>query len=142
MLRQVAAGVAGTSLVQVEIAHAPEAGGDEGRCNRREYWLSRPSGDILVAVDCEAQWGADNPGPAAVKLQGTQIEVRYVEFQSSDRCESYAAKVSISGEKPVVEQTRFVGVVSKDACHVANDSAPVDPPGAGSADQPLLTLHR
>ncbi len=95
-----------------------------------------------MAVDCETQWGADNPGPAQVKLQGPQLEVHYVEFQSSDRCESYAATVSLTGPKFTTVQSRTVGSVKKDACRAGKEPVPVDPLGQGSAGHPLLTLHR
>jgi len=140
--RQLVTGVADTTLVEVRIAHTPEASADEDRCDRREYWVSRPGGSTLVAADCETQWGADNPGPAEVKLQGAQLDVRYVELQSSDRCESYAATVSLSGPKLTAVQSRTVGNVEKDACRVGKKAALIDPPGDGSADHPLLTLHR
>ena len=140
--RQLVTGVTDTSLVEVRIAHTPDASADEDRCDRREYWVSRPGGSTLVAVDCETQWGADNPGPAEVKLQGAQLDVRYVEFQSSDRCESYAATVSLSGPKLTAVQSRTVGNVKKNACRIGKESALIDPLGDGSADHPLLTLHR
>lgn len=140
--RQVVTGLTETSLVEVRIAHAPDASADEDRCDRREYWVSRPTGDVLVAVDCETQWGADNAGPAEVKLRGAQLDVRYVEFQSSDRCESYAATVALAGPKLTAVQSRTVGNVKKNACNLGKGLAPVDPLGDGSAAHPLLTLHR
>lgn len=98
---------------------------------------------MLVATDCEVQWGADNPGPATVTLKGTQLDVQYEEFQSSDRCETYVAKVSLTGPKlTVTAHSRTVGTVEKGECHLENQSATVDPLGDGSRDHPLLTLHR
>jgi len=139
--RQLVGGVADTSLVEVRIAHTPDASADEDRCDRSEYWVSRSNGSTLVAADCETQWGADNPGPAEVKLQGAQLDVRYVEFQSSDRCESYAATVSLTGPKLTAVQSRIVCNVKKNTCRVGKESAPIDPLGDGSADHPLLTLY-
>jgi len=40
-------GASGVKLVTVRIAHASDARTDEEHCDRREHWLSRPSGDIL-----------------------------------------------------------------------------------------------
>jgi len=140
--RQPVTGVAETSLVELRISHAEDASADEERCDQREYWISRPSGDVLVAVDCETQWGADNPGPAEVKLEGPQLDVRYVEYQSSDQCESYAATVSLAGPTLTVVQSRTAGNVKKNVCHTERELAPISPLGDGSAAHPLLTLRR
>ncbi len=134
--------VPGTTLVTVRIGHAPSAASDEEKCDRREYWVSRPAGDILVAADCEVQWGADNPGPVTVQLRGTELDVRYVEFQSSDGCESYGATVSLAGPKITALQTRKLGTVKKNVCRPSARSGVVDPLGDGSAAHPLLTPHR
>jgi len=139
--RHAVEGAPGVSLVTVRIAHAPEAKTDEEHCDRREYWLSRSSGDILVAADCEAQWGADNPGPAMVKVDGKKLRVSYTELQSSDGCEVYAAVVDVAGPRLVEAQSRVAGTVVKDACKPGKPAA-VDPVGDGSASHPLLTLHR
>lgn len=125
----------------MRVAHAPDASTDEEHCDRREYWLSRPSGELLVAVDCETQWGADSAGPATIKGDGKKLRVSYTELQSNDNCEIYAATVDVVGPRPVEAQSRVVGTVVKDSCRPGKQ-ATVDPPGDGSAAHPLLTLHR
>ena len=141
MSRLPIATAAGGTLVTVRIAHARDASADEDRCDRREYWLSSLSGDALVAVDCETQWGADNPGPAVVRLQGASVNLRYVEFQSGDRCEIYTATVDATVPR-VEAQTRAVGSVVKNACVPGKQRLPPAAVGDGSAKHPLLTLHR
>ena len=132
----------GVDLVTVRLAHAPDASTDEEHCDRREYWLSRPTGDLLVAVDCEEQWGADNAGPATVKVKGKRLNVSYTELQSSDQCETYSAAVDVVGPKLVESQSRVGGAMVKNVCHPGKESAPISPVGDGSAAHPLLTLHR
>jgi hypothetical protein len=134
--------VPGSALVTVRIAHAPLADADEARCDRREFWVSRPAGDFVIATDCEVQWGADNPGPVAVQLRGTELDVRYVEYKSSDRCESYGATVSLAGPKITAVQSRKEGTIEKDVCRPGKQPEPADPLGDGSAAHPLLTPHR
>ena len=134
------AGVSGATLVTVRIAHASPD--DEDRCDRREYWLSRPGGDVLIARDCEVQWGADSPGPLTLVVRDDLLDVRYVEYQSSDRCEVFRATVSLSGPKLAVVQNREEGSVKNDACRLGTHPGLVDPPGDGSAAHPLLTPHR
>ena len=139
--RQAVAAVAGAELVELEIAHVSDASTDEERCNRREYWLSRPSRSVLLAADCTVQFGADNAGPADVRMSGSRIDLRYVEFQSDDRCELYNATVDLAGPT-VVAQNRLVGAVSKNQCIAGQERVPFRPIGDGSQGHPLLTLHR
>ncbi len=142
MSRQSIAEAPGVELVTVRLAHAPGASTDEEHCDRREYWLSRPTGDLLVAVDCQVQWGADNAGPATIKVAGKKLHISYTELQSSDNCESYSAIVDVVGPKLVEAQSRVAGTVVKDACRVGKQQAPVVPVGDGTAAHPLLGLHR
>jgi hypothetical protein len=140
--RQSVAGAPGVDLVTVRVAHVLDASTDEEHCDRREYWLSRASGDILVAVDCETQWGADSAGPATVKVEGKKLHVRYTELQSSDGCETYSATVDVAGPRLVEAQSRVVGSLVKDVCKPGKQAAPPVPPGDGTAAHPLLTLRR
>jgi hypothetical protein len=140
--RQPIAGADDATLVEVRIAHSPDATSDEDRCDRREYWLARASGDALLAADCEVQWGADNPGPAQIKVEGTRLAVRYVEFQANDRCEIYEATVELRAGPRVETERRSVGTIAKDDCVPGSEHGALVPLGDGSADHPLLTLHR
>ena len=55
---------------------------------------------------CEAQRGADNPGPATVNVDGKKLRVSYTELQSSDGCELYSAVVDVAGPRLVEAQSR------------------------------------
>lgn len=94
-----------------------------------------------MAADCDVQWGADNAGPAEVRVTGAVIEVRYVEFQANDRCEYYTATVDVGGAK-ILTQNRLVGAVSKNTCMPAQERVPLPPAGDGSPGHPLVPLHR
>ena len=139
--RQPAVGVVGTEFVVIQVAPAPDASADQERCKRREYWLSGASGDLLIAADCDVQWGADNTGPAEVRMNGSRIEIRYIEYQSNDRCESYTATVDVVGPT-IVSQNRLAGAVSRDTCVPTQKRLPLPPAGDGALGHPLLTLHR
>jgi hypothetical protein len=134
--------IAGTTstVVDLRIAHAPDAGSDEDRCDRREYWVVSGRQTVLVAADCEAQWGADNAGPATTTVIGDRLEVHYVEFQSSDGCETVEAQISLSPPH-VDRQERRRGTTRQDHCR-ATKPAPSPPGGDGSPDHPLVVLHR
>jgi hypothetical protein len=140
--RQSVAAAAGVDLVTVRLAHTPDASTDEEHCDRREYWLSRASGDLMIAADCAAQWGADNPGPATIEVAGSQLHVSYTEMQSSDGCEVHTATIGVAGPRLIEAQNRVAGTVVKNVCRPGNQQAPMLPAGDGTAGHPLLTLHR
>lgn len=139
--RQAVSGPADAELVVVRLGHSADAGADEDRCDRREYWLSLPPAHQLVARDCEVQWGADTAGPAEVTVKDARLDIRYLEFQSDDRCEMHRATIDVNGPK-VVEQSRTVGSVVKSTCVPGRGSVALPPMGDGSPSRPLLTLHR
>jgi hypothetical protein len=128
--------------VLVRIAHAPTAATDEERCDRREFWLHRSEGDTLIAHDCESQWGADTTGTATVKVGRSRIEVNYVEYQSNDGCEILRASIRLIGTRVQVSQRRVVGTVRKNRCIPTGRNVPIEPAGDGSAEHPLIVLHR
>jgi hypothetical protein len=127
-------------IIDVRIAHRPDAAADEDRCDRREYWLLRPEGPALLATDCEEQWGADNPGPAVIQVSAREARFKYVEFQSSDGCETVDATVQLD---PLVikRQLRRQGTTRGNACVPKGRASPVAQ-GDGSPDHPVLVLHR
>lgn len=133
-------GLLGTKLLRVSLKH-PDVGPDEYRCDRREYWLAHDAGSVLIATDCTSQFGADTQGPADVRLTGTQLAVRYVEFQEDDRCEVVEATVDLSSVR-VERQERRGGSVVQDACKPEGAAMLVPPIGDGSVGKPLLVLHR
>lgn len=128
------------TVVDLRLAHTADAAADEDRCDRREYWLVRPEGPVLLAADCEAQWGADDPGPATTSIEGDHLDINYVEFQSSDGCEMVDARIRLLPLR-VERQERRQGTTRRDACR-ASKPVPSPPGGDGSADHPLLVLHR
>lgn len=141
--RRPIAGSSNVELVDIRLAHAPDVTTDEEHCDRREYWLLQPSGEVLLATDCATQWGADNPGPAELRLDGARLTVRYVEFQSSDGCELYEASLKVSPVIEIEKQTRWQGAVRKDRCAAQGRQGIVPTDGGdGSPDHPLLVLHR
>ena len=141
--RRPIAGPSNVELVDVRLAHAPGANEDEEHCDRREYWLLQRSGEVLLATDCETQWGADNPGPAEVHLLGTRLIVKYVEFKSSEGCEIYEASMNLSPAIKIEKQVRWEGTARKDRCE-PKEQQEISPAGRGdgSSGNPLLVLHR
>jgi len=126
--------------VDLRIAHRPDATEDADRCNRREYWFVARGRQVLLAADCEEQWGADNAGPAQTAIDGHVFRVHYVEFQSSDGCEVVGAEIELAG-LGVTKRTRLTGTASGNACGSTTPMA--DPTGGdGSPNRPLLVLHR
>jgi hypothetical protein len=136
------AGSPGASdVVVVRLAAPTDAATDEDRCDRREYWLSRPTGELLLAVDCEEQWGADNAGPASLTVAGTLATFHYVEFLSNDACEIVDASVRLPQGR-IEAHTRRLGRVVDNVCRPSRKGAFIPGPGSGTLHHPLLVLHR
>jgi hypothetical protein len=129
------------SVVTVRLAAPKDAATDEDRCERREYWLARPQGNLLLAVDCETQWGADNAGPASLSMSGNLVTFRYVEFLSDDACETVEAIVRLP-EGRVEAHTRHLGRVVGKQCRASRKVLPPPAPGSGARDTPVVVLHR
>ena len=127
--------------VIVRLAAPVDAATDEDRCERREYWLARPAGDLLLAVDCEAQWGAENAGPASLSLAGNLATFRYVEFLADNTCEIVEATLRLP-EGRISTHTRHFGTVVGNQCRASRKVAPIPAPGCGTPDNPVLVLHR
>ena len=126
----------------VRIAERDDVAPDEERCVRREYWLARTMGNVLLSVDCEAQWGADSQGPALLELIAERLHIRYVEFQAGDDCEIVEATINLSSVT-VERHARQDGTVARDRCQArAAATLPYLPGGDGTASRPLLVLHR
>ena len=138
--RQPVVGVGSLEVLVLRLAQAPDAGSDEDRCDQREYWLVRPQKSVLLARDCERQWGADNPGPAETHVDGTRLSVKYVEFQSSDGCEVYEATVQLF-PLAIEKQARWQGTVRGDRCEQRKRIDRLPPAGDGSITSPVLVLH-
>jgi hypothetical protein len=129
-------------VVDLRIEHAADAaeGDDEAHCDRREYWLLGPPGPLLLAADCEAQWGPNCAAPADTRLDGEQLVVSYEERAASDVCETLEASLSLTS-RSVTRQERRRGTYEKRQCRRQAATQPL-PLGDGSAEQPLLTLHQ
>jgi hypothetical protein len=136
------AGPSKLQIVDLRIEHAADAaeGDDEAHCDRREYWLLGPPRALLLAADCEAQWGPDCAAPADTRLDGDELVVSYAENAASDVCETLQATLSLTSRR-VTRQVRRRGSYEKRQCRrqVAVDPLPL---GDGSAERPLLTLHQ
>ena len=130
-----------SEIVVVRLAAPQDAASDEGHCDRREYWLSRPAGDLLLAVDCEAQWGADNAGPASLTVLGTLATFHYVEFLSNDACEIVDAALRLPQGR-IEAHARHFGTVVGDTCRPSRRGDPIPVLGLGTLDHPILVLHR
>jgi len=125
----------------VWLAALVDAAVDEDRCDRREYWLTRPAGDLLLAVDCKEQWGAENAAPAKVTLSGTLAKFHYVEFLANDSCEIVDAALRLPQGR-IEAHTRHWGTVVGSSCRPSRKGAPIPALGSGTLDHPILVLHR
>jgi hypothetical protein len=130
----------GSQLLRAELLPAPAPSSDEERCQRREVWLARAAGSVLLLADCAEQWGADSQGPAQLVLQASRLFVQYEEFQSNDACERLEASIDLG--TLALEQQRWRGVVASERCRAEQALSEVPLAGDGSAEQPLLVLHR
>jgi hypothetical protein len=127
-------------VADVRIAHQPDAAEDEDHCDRREYWLIDGSKPRLIAVDCEQQWGADNPGPADTSIAGEKMAIRYVEYGSNDTCATYEGSVDTASFR--IESERWMtGDVEGSKCVNQRPSQDHTQPGDGALARPLVTLH-
>jgi hypothetical protein len=127
-------------VVDLAFRHPTDAAEDVDRCDRREYWLVRPSGTKLIATDCAEQWGADNPGPAETTIEGHRMRFRYLEHGSSDTCETYVAVVDLPSFRIESEQ-RLTGDAAGNGCVNMRPLQMPTRPGDGTANRPLVTLH-
>ena len=128
-------------VVVIRLSAPTDAADDENRCDRREYWLSRPEGDLLLAADCESQWGAENAGPATVAVSGTIVTFHYVELLADDVCEIVVAALRLPQGR-IEAHARHLGRVVGNTCRPSRKVAPIPAPGSGMLDHPILVLHR
>jgi len=130
------------TLAILRVAHAATATTDEERCDRREFWLRQSGSDRFVASDCEVQWGADTTGSSRFAVYEREIGIRYVEFQSGDRCETVDATVRLMAREVRIKQRRAFGKALRDTCEPVAGNAVATPGGDGSRDHPFIVLHR
>jgi len=127
-------------VIQLGFRRPTDAGDDVVRCDRREYWLVRPAGKKLLAIDCEQQWGADNPGPAETTVEDHRMTFRYLEHGSNDTCDTYTATVDLLSFRIETEQ-RLTGEAAGPGCVNMRPLHMPITPGDGAANRPLVTLH-
>jgi hypothetical protein len=127
--------------VVVRLAAPADAKDDEARCDRREYWLTRSEGDLLLTEDCESQWGAENAGPATITVSGAFVTFHYVEFLANDECEIVDATLRLLQGRTETH-VRHLGKVVGNTCRPSRKGAPIPVPGSGMLDHPILVLHR
>ena len=128
-------------VVVVRLAAPADAKDDEARCDRREYWLTRSEGDLLLTEDCESQWGAENAGPATITVSGAFVTFHYVEFLANDECEIVDATLRLPQGRTETH-VRHLGKVVGNTCRPSRKGAPIPVPGSGMLDHPILVLHR
>jgi hypothetical protein len=95
---------------------------------------------LLLATDCEEQWGAENAGPADTAIVGHTFRVSYLEHLSNDDCEVLLAEVELPSGR-VTKKDRAIGNASGTTC-VSMQPFPGPPAGNGTADHPVLVVHR
>lgn len=125
----------------VDLRIADTAKSEDEQCDRREYWLVREAGPLLLAADCEKQWGADSQGPATTRVKGSTFVLRYVEYQADDRCEIFEAEVDLTTAR-IRTRSRTDGTVVRDQCKAGRRREDHASVGSGGRSNPLLTLHR
>jgi len=127
-------------VVDIRIGHRPDAKDDVAQCDRREYWFVNGTRQVLLAADCEEQWGVDNPGPADTTMHGRLFRVAYLEHLSNDDCEVLSAEIDLTSAR-VIRKDRAIGNESGKDC-VSKQPFPSPADGDGSADRPVLVIHR
>lgn len=129
----------GIRVVEVLLHSPPDAGTED--CNPREYW--RLVGDApprLLAVDCDEQRSPDEAAAAKTHIESDSFVVDYLEFQASDYCERYQARVDLK-KLAVTSEARWEGTSDPRGCHPKRRLTKLAPHGDGTADRPILRLH-
>lgn len=135
-------GLGDCALATLRVSHQVDASDDEGRCDRREYWLLATSiPHRLLAVDCEEQWGADHAGPARLAVSNGEIRISYTEYQSSDGCEVVEATIRPT-PLTLTRYERWNGTVVSSICRDRRPATRLPQAGDGSPGLPLVVLHR
>jgi len=117
--------------------------GDAGPdvCNPREYWrLKAAEPPRLLAVDCDEQRSAEESAAATTSIVRSVFVVDYVEFQASDRCERYQARLDLSTLE-VLTETRGEGTTDARGCHAKKRMNRLAHKGDGTGGKPILRLH-
>lgn len=127
-------------MVDIRIGHRPDAKEDVDQCDRREYWFVDRTRQVLLATDCEEQWGAENAGPAETTVDGGIFWVNYLEHLSNDDCEVLSAGIALPSVR-VIKKERKIGNESGSVC-VSMQPFPSPSDGDGAADRPVLVIHR
>jgi hypothetical protein len=125
--------------VDVLLRLQADAGADE--CNPREYWrLKDDEPARLLAVDCDEQRSAEEAAAATTTVLRGLFVVDYVEFQASDRCERYQARLDLTS-LAVVSEVRREGLTDGRGCHLEKRIPMLARKGDGASGRPILRLH-
>lgn len=73
-------------------------------------------------------------------VDGRTFSVRYVEYQASDWCEDYEARLDLV-DVAIRSQTRWEGQRVGDTCKRSKRREKHPPAGDGSRGNPILRLH-
>ena len=94
-----------------------------------------------MAVDCDEQRAAEEAAAARTEIDKDSFVVDYIEFQASDRCERYRARLDLV-KLAVTSEGRWEGTTDARGCHSKKRVAQLAPHGDGSPGKPVLRLHR
>ncbi len=95
----------------------------------------------LLAVDCDQQRSAEEAAAARTEIDKDSFVVDYVEFQASDWCERYRARLDLV-KLVVTSEARWEGTTDARGCHPKKRLAQLAPHGDGCPGKPILRLHR
>lgn len=126
-------------VVDLLIRLQPDAGQDD--CSSREYWRIDPGEPPrLLAIDCDVQRSAEGPAAATTEVVAGGFVVEYVEFQASDQCERYHARLDVK-TLALKSEERWEGTSDASGCHTTKRLKKLAPKGDGARDRPILHLH-
>ena len=93
-----------------------------------------------MAVDCQEQRSAEDAGEAKTSVAGEDFVVEYVEYQASDQCEQYKARLDLKSLQ-VLSHARWEGESVGDRCVPKKEVSKLARPGDGARGRPILRLH-
>jgi hypothetical protein len=126
-------------IVDLILHQRPGAGADE--CNAREYWrLKNGEAPRLLAIDCIEQRSAEEAAAATTEIAKGDFLVNYVEYQASDQCERYQARISLA-TLAVRSEARWEGTSDARGCRAKKRLKKLAPKGDGDSGEPILRLH-
>jgi hypothetical protein len=115
---------------------------DDDHCDRREFWHIHGPLRTLLTVDCTEQWGADSQGPVQFAFSGENLQIAYLEWQSSDSCEKSIVILDWETAK-ILSARRWSGDsrIQRLECVRLKPLKAAPSIGKGTIDSPLLMFH-